>query len=92
MKGIKAVVILVLTLELTFYLYGEIPLPHLEEGCTCIFFCDFRNYPPTGNVEISTQACDFSIFYDEKPHLRLLASEKSTFSFRFSLPLSLIHI
>ena len=51
-----------------------------------IFCCDFTHYPPLANVEISQEGCDYSIFADEHPHLRLLESHKSRFSMRFSLP------
>lgn len=65
---------------------GEPCLPHWEPGPTAVFFCDFRDYPPAGNVEIAIEHCDVSIFFDERPHLRLLEPGKSRFSFRFDLP------
>lgn len=60
--------------------------PHWPSGATAVFFSDFRDYPPVGNARISLQDCDFSILFDEHPHLRLLKPHKSRFSFRFSLP------
>ena len=51
-----------------------------------IFCCDFTQYPSMTNVEITHEGCDYSIFADQQPHLRLLAPEKSRFSMRFSLP------
>ena len=50
------------------------------------FFCDFGHYPPLRNVQINYEMCDVSIFADERPHLRLLAGNKSRFSMEFSLP------
>ncbi len=65
---------------------GEPRLPHWSSGPTAVFFADFRNYPPAGNVDIAIENCDISIFFDETPHLRLLEPGKSRFSFRFRLP------
>lgn len=53
---------------------------------TAQFFCDFTHYPPKGNVGISLSQCDFAIFADEHPHLRLTTPEKSRFVMTFSLP------
>ena len=50
------------------------------------FACDFTHYPPKGNVGISITQCDYAIFADEHPHLRLTTAEKSRFVMKFSLP------
>jgi len=55
-------------------------------GAVAVFSCDFSHYPPVGNLDISHEACDYSIAFDDHPHLRLLAPGKSRFSMRFSLP------
>jgi len=51
-----------------------------------MFCCDFSHYPPKGNVGISLAQCDYAIFADEHPHLRLTTAEKSRFAMKFSLP------
>ncbi len=51
-----------------------------------VFYCDFTDYPPMANVRIASQGCDYSIFADQRPHLRLLEADKSRFSIQFSLP------
>jgi hypothetical protein len=53
---------------------------------TARFCCDFTNYPPKGNVGISLSQCDYAIFADEHPHLRLTTPDKSRFVTTFSLP------
>ena len=43
------------------------------KSSTVAVFCrDFTHYPPIANVEFSQEGCDYSIFFDEHPHLRLL--------------------
>lgn len=59
---------------------------HWGTGAVVVFCCDFTHYPPIGNVEISQQTCDYSIFADQRPHLRLLQPRRSRFSMQFSLP------
>jgi len=51
-----------------------------------VFRCDFTHYPPKANVEFSHAGCDYAIFFDKQPHLRLLAPGKSRFAMKFSLP------
>jgi hypothetical protein len=65
---------------------GEKEGPPQGTGAVVVFCCDFSHYPPVGNVEISHEACDHSISFDDHPHLRLLTAGKSRFSMRFSLP------
>lgn len=56
-----------------------------KPGATVVFSCDFTQYPPRANVKFSHEACDYSIFADQHPHLRLLRPG-SRFSMQFSLP------
>lgn len=51
-----------------------------------VFQCDFTHYPPKANVEFSYAGCDYAIFFDQDPHLRLTTPEKSRFVMKFRLP------
>lgn len=59
--------------------------PPRGTGAVAVFCCDFSHYPPVGNVEISHEACDHSVTFDDHPHLRL-PRPGSRLSMRFSLP------
>ena len=58
---------------------------HWGSHTPVVFCCDFTHYPPMANVQYEHEACDYSIFADDHPHLRLLTPE-SRFSIRFTLP------
>ncbi|MGA2256841.1 MAG: hypothetical protein ABSG53_19495 [Thermoguttaceae bacterium] len=51
-----------------------------------VFQCDFSHYPPKSNVEFTVSGCDYAIFFDQHPHLRLTTPEQSRFTMKFRLP------
>ncbi len=88
MRTFLSVVLLIVTIAFSAKSSSAVEPKHFNWGSSSpvIFCCDFTHYPPMANVEITHEGCDYSIFADQQPHLRLLESEKSRVSMRFSLP------